>query len=62
MTDLGYLLSGTITVVLPESPLGPCGPGVPFEPRDIQPLNAAIIITSAQSFKFFMEFPFFVGT
>lgn len=58
MIDLDYLLSGTITVVLPESPLGPCGPGVPDEPRDMQPLNTPIIITSAQSFKLFMEFPF----
>lgn len=43
-----------MTVVF-ESPLGPCGPGVPFEPMDMQPLNVAIIITRVHNFKFFME-------
>ncbi len=58
-TNLGwdYLFAETITAVLPESLIGP-GPELLFEPMDIQPLNAAAIIISAQSFKFFMEFPF----
>ena len=48
-------------MVVLESPFGPCGPGAPFEPMDMQPLNVVISITSVNSLRFFMDSPIFVN-
>ena len=48
-------------MVVLESPFGPCGPGSPFEPMAMQPLNAVINITSVNSLRFFMDSPIFVN-
>jgi len=55
---LRLYLAGTTTVVLPESPLGPCGPGEPPELMERQPLSAATVVKiNVSNFMFFMEFP-----